>query len=643
MANRRQSRRSFLIRSLAAGSFVQASSCKTPHGPRSDAPRPNILWITCEDMNPNLGFLGDEYARTPNLDKLAQESVYFERAFATAPVCSPARSCLITGVYATSLGTQNLRSKFPIPSFMEGFPSYLRKEGYFCTNNVKTDYNTANEPAIIKASWDQCSASAHWRNRKPGQPFFAVFNDMTTHQSRTMVWPYERFKKEVQAELSAEERHDPAEAPVPPYYPDTPIVRRTIARYYDCITVMDKHVGKLLSQLKEDGLFEDTIIFFFSDHGAGLPRHKRALYDTGLHVPLLVRFPEKWRHLAPAGPGERVGRLVSFVDFPPTVLKLAGIKVPSYMQGIPFTKGGGPARRYVYGARDRVDEAYDLARSVRDERYLYIRTYMPHLSYNQPSRWPGQGEIRKEIEKLALEGKLTSEPQRRYALAPRPLEELYDTATDPLCLRNLVESEDHRNVLSRLRKALDNWIFETRDLGFLPEEEVARRSRTTVPYFMRTDSKRYPLRRIKAAAELVGRGPGRLPALIDLLKDEDPAVRFWAALGCSALGAQAQPAAEGLSLGLSDPIPCVRAVCAEALLRIKSDPEALKVLTELLSSGDWRVALRAARALELLGERARPAVRVMKEVLSRAARQKGDPAMFIRFALQDALERLQAL
>ncbi len=410
MANRRQSRRSFLIRSLAAGSFVQASSCKTPHGPRSDAPRPNILWITCEDMNPNLGFLGDEYARTPNLDKLAQESVYFERAFATAPVCSPARSCLITGVYATSLGTQNLRSKFPIPSFMEGFPSYLRKEGYFCTNNVKTDYNTANEPAIIKASWDQCSASAHWRNRKPGQPFFAVFNDMTTHQSRTMVWPYERFKKEVQAELSAEERHDPAEAPVPPYYPDTPIVRRTIARYYDCITVMDKHVGKLLSQLKEDGLFEDTIIFFFSDHGAGLPRHKRALYDTGLHVPLLVRFPEKWRHLAPAGPGERVGRLVSFVDFPPTVLKLAGIKVPSYMQGIPFKKEAVPhAGMCTEPATESTKLTISPARCATSAICTFARTCHTFRTISRAGG-PARAKSAKRLKNLLLKESLQASP-----------------------------------------------------------------------------------------------------------------------------------------------------------------------------------------------------------------------------------------
>ncbi len=236
------------------------------------ADRPNILWITAEDMSPTLGCYGDEYATSPHIDALAKQSVRYTHAFATAPVCSPSRSCLITGCYATSLGTHQMRSAFPIPDFIKGFPSYLREQGYYTTNNVKTDYNTANEPQIIEASWDECSAQAHWHGRKDkSQPFFSVFNLMTSHQSRTMVWPYEQFQKEVQSRLSPEEIHDAAKAPLPPYYPDTPIIRKTVARYYDCVTAMDQEVGEILQQLTDDGLADNTIVFFYSDHGSGMP------------------------------------------------------------------------------------------------------------------------------------------------------------------------------------------------------------------------------------------------------------------------------------------------------------------------------------------------------------------------------------
>ena len=291
---------------------------------------PNILWITSEDMSPTLGCYGDDYATTPHIDGLARESVRYTHAFATNPVCSPSRSCLITGVYANTLGTQHLRADFPLPDFIKGWPSFLRKEGYYTTNNVKTDYNTSSANRLITESWDENSPTAHWRNRKgkdADKPFFCIFNDMTSHQSRTMVWPYEKFQKEIQSQLCESKIHDPAKVPVPPYYPDTPVVRKTLARFYDCVSVMDQNTGKLLQQLEEDGLAENTIVFYYSDHGSGLPRHKRLTLDSGLRVPLLIRFPEKYKHLAPAKPGETLDRLVSFIDFPPTILNLLGLVI----------------------------------------------------------------------------------------------------------------------------------------------------------------------------------------------------------------------------------------------------------------------------------------------------------------------------
>ena len=437
------------------------------------ADRPNILWITAEDMSPVLGCYGDKFAITPNIDQLAKESVRYTKAFASAPVCSPSRSCLITGCYPTSLSTQQMRSGFAIPKSMRGFPALLRQRGYYTTNNVKTDYNTGNYAEIIKSSWNESSATAHWRQRgDKAQSFFSVFNLMTSHQSRSMVWPYARFKEEVQSTLSPGDIHDPNKVPLPPYYPDTPLVRRELARFYDCVTAMDLQVGAILKQLQEDGLAENTIVFFYSDHGSGMPRHKRALLDSGMHVPLLIRFPQKWQHLAPGKPGSTTNRLVSFVDYAPTVLNLLGLPTPEAMQGEPFLgKDAAAPRRYVYGHRDRVDEVRDLARSVRDSRYLYIRNYMPHLGYNQPTVWPDSGEIRHEFYRLTDSKKMTP-AQWHFAGPTRPVEELYDCQVDPQNLKNLADSEAHQKVLKRLRNAHRKHITQTVDLGFLPESEA---------------------------------------------------------------------------------------------------------------------------------------------------------------------------
>ena len=362
-------------------------------------------------MSPVLGYLGDAYAITPNIDALALESVIYTNAFATAPICSPSRAALINGMIASVQGTHQMRSAYPLPDAWKGFPSYLREAGYYTTNNVKTDYNSGNASAITEASFDLNSDTADWRERNDGQPFFSIFNLMVSHQSRAMVWPYEQFIDEVQSQLSAEEIHEPESAPVPPYYPDTPIVRKTIARFYDCVTVMDKEVGHILQKLKDDGLWDDTIVFFYSDHGSGLPRHKRTALDSGMLVPLLVRFPEKYKHLAPAEPGTTTDRLVNFEDFGPTALSLANVLPPDYMQGIPFLGPfEGPERNYVFGHRDRVDEAIDMVRIVRNKRYLYVRNYMPHISYNQPVAYPDLGEIRAEFYTMATDSMMSSDP-----------------------------------------------------------------------------------------------------------------------------------------------------------------------------------------------------------------------------------------
>ncbi len=458
MKDRVQTRRDFLKMAGLVASGAALSGCTPAQQSaagvaKASQERPNILWITCEDTSPYLGCYGDPHALTPNLDRLASQGSLYTQAFVTAPVCSPVRSCLITGVYATSLGSQHLRSTVPPPASIEPFPKYLRSAGYYCSNNYKEDYNFRD--ATI---WDESSHEAHWRNRKPGQPFFSVFNLVSTHQGQINGTDDEFFET-YRSKLSPEERHDSTTLPLPPYYPDTPMVRNIWARYYDLITYMDKQVGDLLAQLAEDGLADNTIVFFFADHGLGLPRFKRTLYDSGLHIPLIVRFPGQYRSLAPASAGSRIDRLVSTVDLPPTVLTLAGLSAPDHMQGRPFL---GPEvaqpREYIYGASSRVDEAYEMSRCVRDKRYKYIRNFMPHLPYIQPSEYPDRAEIMQELRRLAASGVLSG-PQKALWEPTKPVEELYDTQAGPNEMENLVDSPAHRDALSRLRKELRDWML----------------------------------------------------------------------------------------------------------------------------------------------------------------------------------------
>lgn len=608
----------------------------------SGADRPNILWITAEDMSATLGCYGDEYATTPHIDGLAKESVRYTHAFATAPVCSPSRSCLITGCYATSLGTHQMRSAFPIPDFIKGFPSYLREAGYYTTNNVKTDYNTANEQKIIEASWHESSAKAHWRNRpRKDQPFFSIFNLMTSHQSRTMVWPYEQFQKEVQSRLDEDEIHDPAKAPLPPYYPDTPVIRKTLARYYDCVTAMDKEVGAILAQLEEDGLADNTIVFFYSDHGSGMPRHKRCLYDSGMHVPLLIRFPEQWKHLAPKKPGEQTDRLVSFVDFGPTVLSLAEVDMPDYMQGEPFLgKAETKPREFVFGHRDRVDEVIDCSRSVRTKRYLYIRNYMPHLGWNQPSAWPDQGEIRHEFYRLADRDKMT-DAQWQFAGPTRPAEELYDCQADPMNLNNLLAPDPPKFgaqvMLVAMRKELDQHQAARRDVGFIPEAQLWHRiGEKQTPMQLAAAMPQYEHRQPIALADAIGKGFFD-DNYLSRLDDDDPAQRFWACVGYTESTRLSDKVVRHLNRVLTDKSAMVRIEAANALSRHGRVEKALPTLIETLESEDLTTALFAARAIELLGDDAKAAIPAMKKALARAEeiRPADTPATVVTSGDQD--------
>ena len=578
---------------------------------------PNILWITCEDISPNLGCYGDRYAVTPNLDRLAAQGVRYTAAFAPIGVCAPSRSSLITGMFAPSLGSQHMRCQGTLPADVKCFPQYLRQAGYYCTNNVKTDYNFAHD----KATWDESSAKAHWRKRGKDQPFFAVFNFVTSHESQ--IRQGEAAYRKRTADYTPHERHDPALAPIPPYHPDTPEVRKDWARYADMITFMDKQAGDVLRQLDDDHLAEETIVFYFSDHGAGMPRSKRWLYDSSTRVPLIVRFPPRHAAMAAGAPGTVTDRLVSFVDFGPTVLSLTAVPIPAHMQGTPFLgPKSGPPRRYVYGFRDRMDERYDLVRSVRDERYKYIRNYMPQLPWfhEQHISYMYEMPTMRAWQMLADLGKLNG-PSAIFMAREKPMEELYDIEADPYEVHNLAAMPEHAATLDRLRGAHRRWQEEIIDLGLLPEADLRTRFGREAPYAaVRRDPALYPLRRIAAATDLANRrDPAMVSRLGELLSDKDAAVRYWGVVGLGSISANktAGEAATGVvTAALDDDAPWVQAAAADSLCRMGHAEKALPVLVAAMKDHNEWVRLAAINTLDRLDLDARPALPALKAALN---------------------------
>ncbi len=471
-----------IVRLLALGLIIQGGVIAlAQQAPEPPAPnirdRPNILWISLEDISPDWRCYGDAYANTSLLDRFAKQSVRFTRVFTHAPVCAPSRSGIITGMYPTSIATHHMRTKAVTPPEGKCFTEYLRAAGYYCTNNVKTDYQF--DPPFT--AWDESSNRAHWRGRRTGQPFFAVFNFTVTHESQ--VRDRSPQTRSLVAQLSPDQRHDPAKAILPPYYPDTPLVRRDWANYHDNITAVQKLVGGVLEQLDEDGLADDTIVWIWGDHGRGLPRGKRWVYDSGLQAPLLVRIPEKWRALVEgdrAGswqPGSVNADLVAFVDFAPTVLSLAGIDIPKHMQGQAFLGAKKPmSRKYVFAARDRMDERYDVIRAVRDKQFKYIRNFMPHLPYAQRIAYMDLMPTMREWRRLHADGKLDG-PAAAFFQATKPIEELYDTELDPHEIKNLAGDPSYAKKLGELREELVKWMIQTQDLGLVPEPILDRAQR----------------------------------------------------------------------------------------------------------------------------------------------------------------------
>jgi N-sulfoglucosamine sulfohydrolase len=442
--------------------------------------RPNILWISTHDINPHLGayagvWPGADQAVTPNLDALADDGVRFDTAFAAAPVCAPSRSAIITGCYPTAIGTMHMRTKAVPPPEVALFTEYLRAAGYYTTNNWFTDFQVEVPPT----AFDECSERAHWRNRpEPDTPFFAAFHGMVTHES-SIYLDDEAFAAAT-SHVRPEQRHDPDDVELPPYHPDTPVFRRSWARYLDLITEMDHWVGELLAQLDEDGLRDDTIVVFWSDHGLGMPRAKRWAHEAGLREPLIMRWPT----VIP--PGTVRTEIVQLLDLAPTMLAAVGLDVPDHMHGAPLIDHRGEflnPNTYAFGGRDRMDEQQDSARTVRSDRYRYIRNAHPDRSELQHNDYADHLETWSEFRRLAFEeaGQLArgerpdllSDLQRRIVAPSKPAEELYDIVDDPHETENLAEDARYAAVLEELRRALDEWTERYGDLGLVPESELS--------------------------------------------------------------------------------------------------------------------------------------------------------------------------
>lgn len=496
-------------------------------------PKPNILWITIEDTSPQfIGCFGNKNARTPVIDKLAAEGIRFTNAFSTGTVCSPSRTAIITGVKTYKAGTGNHRSKYTVPEFIKGFPYYLQQLGYYTANNAKTDYNVANEKEFIAEAWNESSNKAGWWNRKPGQPFFAVFNYNESHQSRTMTETYDWYVENVYNQLLPNERIGDHDFEMPPFYLDSPEMRKQFARVYNSIKLTDNKIGELLSRLEKDNLKDSTIIFFYADHGEGMPRGKTNGINYGYRVPFIIWFPEMYKHLSPWGNAGVVSdELIDFTDLAPTLISLAGGNIPKHLEGRPVLgKNRKKPVEQLFLSSDRSDNGIDIVRTVTDGRFLYSRNFMPFIPEARYIRYMEFGEIKQQMRKDLAENKLNS--LQKSLFEPRPAEFLFDIENDLWETKNLAGDSKYKSVLEKMRKLLKEEVLKSRDVMFLPEYEVALLSGTISAYEFRLNTEKYRLEEIYEAASLAGfRGKEVAAKQAGFLKNPNSIVRYWAILG----------------------------------------------------------------------------------------------------------------
>ena len=572
------------------------------HAVCDELARPNLLWITSEDNGISwVGCYGGTNAKTPAIDQLAREGFRYTHCFDNAAVCAPTRSCWITGMYAISNGTQPMRSRNLIPhDKIPYYPDLLRKAGYFTSNPGKTDYNIGGRPD--KECWDHRNGrgTLGWRVRKQGPPFFAVVNIGDSHESRAHGNVRNPGK-------------DPAKMQLFSYHPDLPVIRQNYAKYAAAVERMDAKVGETIQALKEDGLYEDTIIIYNSDHGGVMARSKRFLYSSGVHCPLIIRIPEKYKHLYPADrPGVTIDRIVSFVDMPKTWLSLAGADIPETFQGRVFL---GPdqeaAPEYHVGFRERADERLDNVRLIRDARYAYHKNYMPYAPAGQHLAYLWKAPATPAWEQHHREGK-TDEITGRF-FRPRVSEEFYDNDVDFDNVHNLIDAAEHQAKIAQLKAALRKRQLELYDSGMLPEKMRERRAaehQLTI-YEMVRNPELYPLEKYLDAADLaLLRQPQHLDTFVEWMGHDDEGMRWWAVVGLHLLGRDAMSARDTLLDGLTDSADEIRMFSAWTLVNLGDhnlDQPAMQTLNQMLF-GECENHTMLFNVLDWMGEPALPLV-----------------------------------
>ena len=565
------------------------------------AERPNILWITSEDNGISwVSSYGSTNARTPNIDQLAAEGFRYSYCFDNAAVCAPTRSCWITGMYGISNGTQPMRSRNEIPhDRISYYPDLLRKAGYHTSNPGKTDYNIGGRDDYD--AWDVGKGAGTiygWKKRQANQPFFAVVNIGDSHESRAHG-------------DNENTRNDPAAMRLFSYQPDLPEIRKTYAKYADAVERMDEKVGKCLAELEKDGLSDSTIVIYNSDHGGVLARSKRFCYSSGIHCPLVVRVPEKFKHLYPANqPGEVIDRLVSFVDMPKTWLSLAGAEIPDTFQGTVFLgKGIEQEPAYHLAFRERADERLDCVRVIRDKRYAYHKNYMPYAPAGQHLAYLWKAEATPAWEQHHREGK-TNEITGRF-FEPRVSEEFFDNEKDFDNVYNLIKAKRHQERIAKLKHALRQRQLELYDSGLLPEQMRVRRAKENglTIYDMVRDEKLYPLATYLDAADLaLARDKTNLDTFVDYLSHEDEGLRWWGIVGLHLLDQQSAPATAALKAALSDDAHEIRMMAAWTLVKLGQSDQAITCLDDLLF-GTCHNEDMLHNVLEWMGEPGLPLVK----------------------------------
>ncbi len=540
--------------------------------------RPNILWLTYEDTSPQfLGSYGNTVAKTTFMDSLAKVGSRFTQVFSTGSVCSPSRTALITGMKTYTLGTGNHRSNYPIPEFVKGFPYYLKQAGYYCTNNAKTDYNVAETKAFIAEAWHESSNKAGWWNREEGQPFFAVFNFMSSHQSRTMTNSYEEYEQMVLSKLPKELQTSADEVLLPEFYKDSPAMRKHTARIYNSISLADMEMRNLFDRLQSEGLLENTIVFCFADHGEGMPRAKTNGVALGHQVPFIMYVPEKYQKEFSVTNGTVNTQLLDFCDLPPTVLDIAKVPVPEHFQGQSLFKA---EHQNLFLSSDRSDESFDMTRTVIDDQFAYTRVFRPYIQELRFLSYMDRGDITSTIRKDYAGGKLS--PVESQMLEPRPAEFLYDLKNDRWQTNNLALLKEYNAVLSTYRQKLKEHLINERDVMFLPETEMIRVSKTGPMYHYRLNNKLYPVKEIVDMAFLVGQdSQGSINKQKKALLSENEVLRFWAAIGLKCQPTQNIQPYLGTIKNLAEQDPdAAQVVLASIVSEQTGDHKALKKVLE---------------------------------------------------------------